>query len=210
MKKSVLFIFGLFLSLVAFGQPRTPFRNPIWMGEQPSYFNSKQNKNVRVFVGRTDNDFVTFNISDVDDTNDVNIMFFDRNKLLTALNVCSEALAEVSTLSRKAKRAIVEGMDTIFPRAAIMWHDADTFSGDPDVTLDYSLVFSSSHEVDELIQCIVNNTEHPVFGNISIQEAFPRVIDRNHNPHTFNGFMRRLNPTWVPQRRPVPFVRPQR
>jgi hypothetical protein len=212
--------------------------------------NSKQEKNVNVYVTRvtgpeTANEIVMFDISSGEEF-ESNIVFYDIPKLLGALDVCAEALSEVSTLSRRAKNALIEGMDTIFPRAGIFWMDVDTlvasynnvlrpditiengeaklvitgtavcrlkfnetmnnpeFSGDPNVTTEYSLVFSTANEVRELVSCIKgsvsekNRHSQPMIP----QHAFPRVMDNRFNRNDFNGFMKRFNPTWDETVRP--------
>ena len=253
MKKFFGLILGVLISVTSFAQMPSPFRasnvRPVWMGEQQSYFNAASEKNVNVYVTRAFGpdmgDVVMFDISSGENF-ETNIMFYDVPKLLGALNVCAEALSEVSTLSRRAKNALIEGMDTIFPRAGLFWFDKDTlvgsfnnllrpdikiengeakliitgkavcrvkfnevmndpeFAGDPNVTIDYSLVFSSPNEVNELAACITNSVSSrnrtPI--QMTPQHAFPRVFDRNFERSDFNGFMRRFNPTWDPAVRP--------
>lgn len=238
-------------------QPSYGIQRPVWMNEQPSYYNSNLNRNVSVFVTRMGmgedsmNEIVLFDIAGQETSPGVyadrqTIMFFDIPKLLGALDVCAEAFSEVQTLSRRAKNALVEGMDTIFPRAAILWMDADTlvgsynnvmrpnlkidngqvtltisgtavcrvkfnetmndptFAGDEKVKADWTLVFSSAAEVNELSACISASVsaKNRIPVQMRPQSAFPRVFDRNLNQDNFNGFMRRWNPQWDPDARP--------
>lgn len=230
------------------GFNRNLFR-PVWMAQQPSYFNASQEKSVNVYVTRMNGaqvgDLVMFDISNGDNF-ESNIVFFDIPKLLGALDVCAEALAEVSTLSRRAKSALIEGMDTIFPRAGIFWMDGDIivasynnvlrpdiviengiaklvitgkavcrlkfnetmndpeFSGDSNITTEYSLVFSSPNEVNELVSCITGSVsaKNRIPQSMIPQHAFPRTFDNRFNRNDFNGFMHRFNPTWDSEVRP--------
>ena len=253
MRRIFSFILGMLITASSFAQIASPFRaansRPVWMGEQQSYFNAASEKNVNVFVTRAFGpdmgDVVMFDISSGENF-ETNIMFYDVPKLLGALNVCAEALSEVSTLSRRAKNALIEGMDTIFPRAGLFWFDHDTlvgsfnnvlrpdikiengeakliitgkavcrvkfnetmndpeFAGDANVTTEYSLVFSSPNEVNELAACITSSVsaKNRIPTQMIPQHAFPRVFDRNFERSDFNGFMRRFNPTWDPTIRP--------
>lgn len=268
--RKILFVIAMFMVILCQAQPGpgAGFRpmlqpsygtqRPVWVAQQPSYYNSSLERNVNVFVtkvgmpGSEDmSEMVIFDIAGEEITPGVykdrqTIMFFDIPKLLGALDVCAEAFSEVQTLSRRAKNALIEGMDTIFPRAAILWMDADTlvgsynnvlrpdikidngqvkliitgtalcrvkfndtmndpeFSGDENVKTDWSLVFSSAKEVNELAACISSSVSerNRIPTPIRPQHAFPRVFDRNLNQDNFNGFMRRWNPTWDPEARP--------
>lgn len=103
MKKLIFTILFALISIVSFAQ------RPIW-----NNFNS----DVMVF-STVDNgrDAVTFTIED-----NHNVVFYDIPKLLSALTVCSEVLDQATSLSKKEKNALIQGMDTIFPRASITWH----------------------------------------------------------------------------------------
>lgn len=254
MRKIFTLIMGLFMVFAMNAQPgqmgfNRNLSRPVWMAQQPSYFNVSQEKNVNVYVtrmaGAEVGELVMFDISS-GDTFETNVVFYDIPKLLGALDVCAETLSEVSALSRRAKNALVEGMDTIFPRAGIFWMDADTlvasynnvlrpditiengvaklvitgtavcrlkfnqtmndpeFAGDPKITTEYSLVFSTPNEVNELIACITSSVSeknrHPL--PMIPQHAFPRVFDNRFNRNDFNGFMKKLNPTWDETIRP--------
>lgn len=54
------------------------------------------------------------------------VVFYDTEKLVDALTTCKEVLTEVGSISRKARKALIEGIDTLFPRAIISWHVEDT------------------------------------------------------------------------------------
>ena len=247
MKRLIFSIICFLMMITCVAQPmRFSNRTPIWMHEQPSYYNSAQDKKVNVYVSDAfQNESVVFDISN-DKELETNIVVFDIPKLLGALNVCSEALSEVSTLSRKAKNALIEGIDTIFPRVGIMWFDNGTlvssynntlkpdieidggvaklvingtavcrtifnetlfdpnFSGDENITNDYTLIFSSSEEINELISCIMGavSDEHKRGVAMNPRQVFTRVFDSNLKRNTYDGFMRRFNPIWDPSQRP--------
>lgn len=247
MKRILFNILFLLITITCVAQPmRFSNRRPIWMHEQPSYFNSAQNKKVNVYVSDAfQNESVVFDISNEEEL-ETNIVIFDIPKLLGALNVCSEALSEVSTLSRKAKNALIEGIDTVFPRVSIMWfHDGalvssfnntlkpdieidggvaklvisgtavcrvifnetlfdPEFSGDENITNNYTIIFSSSEEINELISCIMGSVsdEHKRGIQMNPRQVFTRVFDSNFRRNTYDGFMRRFNPIWDPNQRP--------
>lgn len=247
MKKLLFSILCFLITITCVAQPiRFSNRRPIWMHEQPSYYNSAQGKKVNVYVSDAfQNESVVFDISNNEEL-ETNIVIFDIPKLLGALNACSEALSEVSTLSRKAKNALVEGIDTIFPRVSIMWFHEGTlvssfnntlkpdieisggtaklvisgiarcrlifneklfdpeFSGDENITNDYTLIFSSPEEINELISCIMGavSDEHRRGIAVNPRQVFTRVFDSNLKRNTYDGFMRRFNPIWDPNQRP--------
>lgn len=141
MKKFLFIIVMAIMSLSSYAQPAfggsmPQAMRPIWTATQPSYFNVNMDRNVNVFISRSFDqngsipaETVMFDIAGTGEFADAGrqtIIFFDIPKLLGALDVCYETLSEVSTLSRRARNALVEGMDTIFPRAAVMWNNNDT------------------------------------------------------------------------------------
>lgn len=107
MKKLIFTILFALISLVSFAQ------RPIW---------NDLGSNVMVFTDiQNDKEIVSFHIED-----NHTITFYDVPKLLSALQVCSEVLNQTSDLPKKNRNALIAGMDTIFPRAAIAWHYEDT------------------------------------------------------------------------------------
>lgn len=109
MKRLIFTILIALISITSFAQGRQ-----IW---------NDLGSNVVVFKDmHHDTEVVSFQIE-----NDHTIIFYDLPKLLSALQVCSEVLDQAS--STKSKKALIAGIDTIFPRAAIFWHYEDTIVG---------------------------------------------------------------------------------
>ena len=240
----VLMLFSLLTISNSFGQifmAPSNVSKPIWEHKQRSYFNDNQNRRINVYVVNSNNsETVSFDISTTHEDYrpfETNISFFDIPKLIGALKVCAEALDEVSDMPRKMKKSLIEGMDTIFPRASIMWYNEDTlvasyndilrpnirykngkprliitgtavcrvkfndkmldeyFAGDPNVITDYSLVFSSSKEINELIDCITKSVSpsNRVPMHMNPRLVFPRIIPRRQFvPFGINEYRRYL------------------
>lgn len=113
----------IFVGLLMFAtsQAQMPRLDLTGFNEIPFRVTPRDAKDRVIVFGQPTEKTVMFKITSSADTTGTYVQFYNIDRLLNALRVCSSTMEEAESLGRKGRKVMIATIDTIFPRAGISW-----------------------------------------------------------------------------------------